>query len=230
MGCENRMGRPEADVPRQLAMTQLGNGLAEAEHYEDALSVYEADLAIGRRLGSCEEDLLITRTNLANCLKDLGRAEESLQMRRGLFADTSRIYGTDHENTIIDAINLADSLNDAKLFAEARSLLRDNFPVARRTLGTDHEFTLELRTNSARAIYRDTNSSLSDLHEAVAISEDVLRTTRRVYGVQHPFFAEYRQDLEGARMRLADDESREAFAAPAPTRRRRRRRRPKNSS
>jgi hypothetical protein len=134
-----------------------------------------------------------------------------------------------YENTIIDAINLSDSLCTAKLFAEARSLLRDNFPVARRTLGTDHEFTLELRTNSARAIYRDTNSS-RDVHEAVAILEDVLRTTRRVYGVQHPFFAEYRQDLEGARMRLADDESREAFAAPAPTRRRRRRRRPKNSS
>ena len=87
--------------------------------------------------------------------------------------------------------------------------------MARRTLGTDHEFTLELRTNSARAIYRDTNSS-RDVHEAVAILEDVFRTTRRVFGLQHPIFAEYRQDLETARMRQADDESREAFTAPAP--------------
>ena len=117
-----------------------------------------------------------------------------------------------YENTIIDAINLSDSLCTAKLFAEARSLLRDNFPVARRTLGTDHEFTLELRTNSARAIYRDTNSSRSDVHEAVAILEAVVRTTQRVFGIQHPFFTEYRQDLESARMRLADDESRAADA------------------
>ena len=71
------------------------------------------------------------------------------------------------------------------------------------------------RTNSARAIYRDTNSS-RDVHEAVAILEDVFRTTRRVFGLQHPIFAEYRQDLETARMRQADDESREAFTAPAP--------------
>ena len=60
-----------------------------------------------------------------------------------------------------------------------------------------------------RAIYRDTNSS-RDVHEAVAILEAVVRTTQRVFGIQHPFFTEYRQDLEGARMCLADDESREA--------------------
>ena len=81
----------------------------------------------------------------------------------------------------------------ARAFEEARALVRDYIPVARRTLGTDHELTFELRTNSARAIYRDTNSS-RDVHEAVAILEDVFRTTRRVFGLQHPIFAEYRHD------------------------------------
>ena len=90
-------------------------------------------------------------------------------------------------------------------------MLRDVIPVARRTLGTAHALTFELRTNSARAIYRDTNSS-RDVHEAVAILEDVVRTSRRVFGLQHPFFADYREDLENARMRLADDESRAADA------------------
>ena len=132
-------------------------------------------------------------------------------MRREIFADAVRLLGPDHENTIVDAINLSESLIEAKLFEEARSLIRDNIPVARRTLGTDHELTFELRTNSARAIYRDTNSS-RDVHEAVAILEDVFRTTRRVFGLQHPIFAEFRKNLEKARMRLADDESREALA------------------
>ena len=71
---------------------------------------------------------------------------------------------------------------------------------------TNAPLTFELRTNSARAIYRDTNSS-RDVHEAVAILEDVLRTTRRVFGVQHPNFADYQEELESARMRLAYDES-----------------------
>ena len=114
---------------------------------------------------------------------------------------------------------------DAKLFKEARTLLRKNIRVARRTRDDRNEFVLDLRANYARAIYRDTNSSRGAVHDAVAIIEDVVRTSRRVYGIRHPFFAEYRQDLERARMRLADDESREALAAPAPPTGRRRRRR-----
>ena len=95
-------------------------------------------------------------------------------------------------------------------------MVRDYIPVARRTLGDEHKFTLDFRSLYACAISRDTNSSRDDVHEAVAILEDVFRTTRRVFGLQHPIFAEYRQDLETARMRQADDESREAFTAPAP--------------
>ena len=82
--------------------------------------------------------------------------------------------------------------------------------MARRVIGDEHKFTLDFRTNSARAISRDTNSSRADVHEAVAILEDVVRTSRRVFGAQHPFVARYRKDSESARMRLADDESREA--------------------
>ena len=133
-------------------------------------------------------------------------------------------------NAIIDAINLADSLIDAKLFEEARSLLRDMIPTARRLGRYDNAFSL--LSNYARAIYRDTNSSLGDLIDAVSVSEDVLHKARQVFGTQHPLFARYRKNLENARMRLADDESRQAFtdAAPAPTTRRRRRRRRAPSS
>ena len=112
--------------------------------------------------------------------------------------------------TRVDVINLADSLIGAKLFAEARSLARSNIPLARRKLGGQHDLTLALQTNYACAIYYDTNSSQADVHEGVAILEDVVRTARRVFGLQHPFFVGYREDLERARMRLAGDESREA--------------------
>ena len=84
--------------------------------------------------------------------------------------------------------------------------------MALRTRDDRNEFVLDLRANYARAIYRDTNSSRGAVHDAVAIIEDVVRTSRRVYGIRHPFFAEYQQDLESARMRLADDESRAADA------------------
>merc|ERR1711938_441606 len=38
------LGRPEVDELRRMGMEQLGNGLSRAEHYEDALSVMEAEL------------------------------------------------------------------------------------------------------------------------------------------------------------------------------------------
>ena len=45
------VGRPEVDWARRDAMMQLGNGLADVDHHEDALPVREAELAIHRRLG-----------------------------------------------------------------------------------------------------------------------------------------------------------------------------------
>ena len=53
------MGRPEADQVRRFAMNQLGNGLADAEHHEDALSVAEAELSLARRFCTSESHMLI---------------------------------------------------------------------------------------------------------------------------------------------------------------------------
>ena len=49
-----RMGRPETDGSRRMAISLLGNGLEGAEHYEDALAVYEAELSMLRRVASSE--------------------------------------------------------------------------------------------------------------------------------------------------------------------------------
>ena len=46
-------------------MSVLGGGLSEARHHEDALSVYEAELAMERRLGASEKTLFAVQTNLA---------------------------------------------------------------------------------------------------------------------------------------------------------------------
>ena len=69
------VGRPETDWPRCLAMQQLGNGLGAANHHEDALSVKEAELALKRRLGVPEENLLGSQSNLAMTYTRLGRSE-----------------------------------------------------------------------------------------------------------------------------------------------------------
>ena len=48
---EDVVGRPEADQVRAMAMSVLGYGLFEADHYEEAVTVQEAELSLGRRYG-----------------------------------------------------------------------------------------------------------------------------------------------------------------------------------
>ena len=75
------LGRPEMD--RWQAMNQLGNGLYEAGHYADALSVQEADLSMKRHLGALEEPCS-SQTNLARTYHMLGRLEELIDVARHL--------------------------------------------------------------------------------------------------------------------------------------------------
>ena len=76
------VGRPEADRCQRMAMTQLGNGLFDANHHEDALAVYETEMAIKRRLGASEHAMIRVKSNLASTFRKVGRLEEALQMRK----------------------------------------------------------------------------------------------------------------------------------------------------
>ena len=116
------MGRLEADWPRRLAINVLGNGLSEAGHDDDALSVGEAELAMMRRLGAPEASILVVQSNLANTYSSLGRFEEALSMERGVYFGRLRLHGEEHEYTLRSASNYASSFISLERFEEAKSL------------------------------------------------------------------------------------------------------------
>ena len=61
-------------------MTELGNGIFEENHYEDVVSLREAQLAIMRRIGASEERILTVRgTPWPRMLRWDGK-EEALSM------------------------------------------------------------------------------------------------------------------------------------------------------
>ena len=192
------VGRPETDWPRPMAMTVLGNGLSDARHHEDALSVREAELSMRRRFGAPEEIMLNVQGNLAATYQALGRYEQALQMKRAVYSGHLRLSGEEHRSTIIAANNYAASLNQLHRFEEAKALLRKTIPMAQRALGESHGLTLRMRKTYAEAIYMDPDATLDDLHEAVAMLEETERTARRVLGGAHPFVLA----LEGS-MRLS---------------------------
>jgi tetratricopeptide (TPR) repeat protein len=180
------LGRPEEDPSRLAALNQLGNGLYEAEHHADALSVQEAQLSLMRRLGESEDNILAVKGNISCTYQEMGRLEEALSLRRDVYSGRLTLQGEEHLQTFLAANNYTSSLVDLQRCEEAKSLLRKTIPVARRVLGESNDVTLKLRRNYAEALYRNDSATLDDLREAVTTLEETERTARRVLGGAHP--------------------------------------------
>ena len=183
-------------------MNVLGLGFFEAEHYEDALSVLEAELSMRRRLGADEDHILSVQGNLATTYLQLGRLEQALRMRQDVYSGLLRINGEEDRDSLLEAHNLASSFISLERFEEARSLMRKTIPVAQRVAGEDAEVTLRMRWRYAEALCWDTAATLDDVREAVTTLEETLPTARRVLGGAHPFTVEVERNLGDVRAAL----------------------------
>jgi hypothetical protein len=193
------VGRPETSWTRCGAMQLLGNGLHDASHNEDALFVREAELAMRRRLGASEEEMLVTQNNLANTYEMLGRDEEALRIRRDVYSGYLKLNGKEHLFTVTAAYNYTASLLKLERFKEAKSLMHRLLPVARRILGDSHNLTLEMRWLYAETLYKDDGATLDDIREAVTTLEDIEPIARRVLGGAHPRTMAIERTLQKAR-------------------------------
>jgi len=193
------LGRPETDQFRCMAMTILGNGLAYAQHHEDALSVGEAELSMLRRIGAPEQQILVAQSNLSNTYHLLRRFEEALSTRQEVYSGRLKLNGEEHKQTLRAAYNYAFNLLDLQRFGEARSLLLKTMPVARRVLGESNDTTLGMRCCYAEALYKADGATLDDLREAVTTLEDAGRIARRVFGGAYPITVGIEESLRDAR-------------------------------
>ena len=161
-------------------MNELGLGLHNAKHNEEALVVFEANLYLRRRLDASEARILTAQSNLALTYGRLGRHEEALRLKRDVYSGRLKLFGEENRETLIAANNYASSLNRLRRFEDVKSLMRKKIPVARRVLGESHILTLRMRWAHAHAIYAD-SGTLDDLREAV----EALRTAVRIMGHGH---------------------------------------------
>ena len=180
------LDRPETEPVLSGAMSLLGNGLHEVGHLADALSVREADLAMMRRHGASEENILAAQSALAIACAAVRDLEKALSMERDVYSGRLRLHGEEHPQTLIAANNYASRLVGLKRFEEAKTLLRRITPVARRVLRESDELTLKMRSMYAQALCRDPAATLDNRREAVTTLEEVERTARRVFGGAHP--------------------------------------------
>ena len=105
------------------------------------------------------------------------------------------------------ANNLVHELQRQNKYAEAVSILREALSEARRALGDDHQMTLMLSSllsdSLLRAKSRQSRPTIDDLHEAIAIGEDVCKRTRRLLGESHPTTRRRQRALDHVRSTLA---------------------------
>ena len=196
------LGRPEKDQVRGIAMSQLGLGLSDANHDEDALPVQEAELAMKRRIGAPESQMLLVQTCLANSHARLGRNEQAANMLRDVYSGHVRLNGEEHGMTLVAANNYANILLQMQGFEEAKAMLQKRVPVTRRVLGESNEITLKMRKLYAFALYADPSSTLDDYREAVATLEDVVPIARRALGAEHPLTPVFENHLKRSRAAL----------------------------
>ena len=183
-------------------MSMLGSGLYDAKHYEDAVSVQEAELSMKRRIGDSAGNLLVVQANLAVTYHRLKKYEQALSLKLDVYSGMLRLHGEEHHQTLGAALNYANTLLSLRRFEEAKALLRKTIPVTRRALGENEEATLRMRWCFARALYGDDDATLDDLRGAVATLEELERIARRVFGGAHPLKVEIERELRRSRAKL----------------------------
>jgi len=113
-----------------------------------------------------------------------------------------KLNGEENAETLTSANNYATSLFVLRRFEEAKSLLRRLLPVARRVLGDNNVTMLMMRSNYAKASYKDPDATLDSLRETVATLDELEPSVRRVFGSANPTTKEIEGDLRNARAAL----------------------------
>ena len=214
----------ETSTRRVEALTVLGNALfmtggerggIDPESAKMALKVYEVALAVRVKHYSFDPQgqIITLKGNIAGCLSELGRTAGAVVARRGIFDQLKQVGGVADRETLQAGVNLSIDMIRLQRIDELDAFLRENelLVTAQRVLGREHEYTIRLKWAHAHALRVDKSTDAVRAH--VAAMEDVCRTSRRVFGNEHPQTLGYEQGLAGARETLRNRlENPSAFA------------------
>ena len=115
------------------------------------------------------------------------------------------MLGPESPSALSAASSLVNSLIEDNNFAEAKALISETLPIARRVYGDAHDITLGLRYKIPHSIVLNPDATRKDLHGAKEELEDLLRTTRRIFGNSHPRVQLVRDLIGAANHRLSND-------------------------
>jgi len=196
------LDRPKASQARSVAINVLTLGLKDTADYEGALSVQEAELSMLRRVGMPGDIILMLQGNVAATYESMGRIEEALLLKQEAYSGLLQLKGEEDFGSLVAAQNYVSSLCVLGRFEEAKAVLHKMTPAVQRVLEEKDELALKWKWNYASVLYKDGAATLDDVGEAVTTLEDLVRTTRRVFGGAHPLTGCIAASLRNARAAL----------------------------
>jgi tetratricopeptide (TPR) repeat protein len=132
-------------------------------------------------LGDNHPDTLISASNLAFDLWELGHYEEGRQLAEDTLTRQRQVLGDDHPHTLHSATVLAATLRESGHYEQARQLAEDTRTRLQRVLGADHPDTLISAYILAAVL-----ANLGEHDQGRQLGEDALTRSRRVLGDDHP--------------------------------------------
>jgi eukaryotic-like serine/threonine-protein kinase len=123
---------------------------------------------------------VVVLSDHADALDLLGRHQESLELRKKVFAEYVRTFGADHENTLQAMNALGISYHYCGLAEKSLALQEKLVALTRRTKGAEHPATVAYSANLAVDYL-----AFERYREAIELVEPLLRIAKRIYGPEH---------------------------------------------
>ncbi|MGW7072168.1 tetratricopeptide repeat protein [Streptomyces sp. NPDC054855] len=187
------LAHADANEAVRLASTAHEYGLYAigAQAYSHAVQEYRS------RLGAAHPKALISQSNLAMLLRQLGRLEEAERGARAALQDLRVALGCDHPETLTAANHHATCLFELGRLEEAETAHRSVLDARLRVMGAEHPNTLASHADLALVLCQ-----LGNLDEAEAQHRIALDTRTRLMGPQHPDTLSSRGSFAGLLRRL----------------------------
>ncbi|HEY0700482.1 MAG TPA: FxSxx-COOH system tetratricopeptide repeat protein [Micromonospora sp.] len=149
--------------------------------HPDALGIEQDTLARLRRLlGPDDPETLLSATNYARAMADVGRYDDARQLDHDTLTRMRQVFGEDHPATLLSANNLANRLSDLSDHGAAKSLHEETLARRKVVLGHDHPDTLRTKVHLALDL-----ANLGELDEATALARQSFTEFGHTLGPDH---------------------------------------------
>jgi eukaryotic-like serine/threonine-protein kinase len=158
-------------------MSAIGSVYSNLGLYDQARTLLEKSIEVGRRANASDPAVLRAMDNLGSVLMQQGQPAEAERWQRQALELQRRVLGSEATDTLNTMTDLANSISEQGRQEEAIRLATKTLDIKRRVLGPENEMTLSLMDNLAAMF-----GMAGRFHESEELEAKAIELTRKVDG------------------------------------------------